>query len=902
MGWYRACASPQAMVLFVYWKGKIMKELSSAEVRQMYLDFFKSKGHDVLKSAPLIPQDDPTLLWINSGVATMKKYFDGTVVPKNKRLTSSQKSIRTNDIENVGHTARHHTLFEMLGNFSVGDYFRNEVIPWAWELLTSPEWFGMDPEKLYITVYPKDTESKAVWMKAGVAEDHIYQVEDNFWDIGEGPCGPDSEIFYDRGQEFNNVAEDDPENYPGGENERYLEIWNIVFSEYNHKPDGTYEPLPHKNIDTGMGLERVVSVFQHAKTNFETDLFMPIIDATAQMSAGKQYGDNEENDVSFKVIADHARAITFAIGDGALPSNEGRGYVIRRLIRRAELHGQKLGIDGAFLYKLVPVVGDIMKSAYPEVLEQAEFIQKVIKMEEERFNNTLKDGMQLLDQVIASAKENHQDKIDGKTAFKLYDTYGFPLELTVEYANDAGLGVNEDEFQSEMDAQKERARNARSNEKSMGVQNGLLTDIKTPSEYVGYEKLTAKGVLKDIIVDNQLVDEAAQGEAKMIFSVTPFYAEMGGQVADQGVIKDENGEVVAEVEDVQHAPNGQNMHTVKVLKKMTAEHEYQLEVNKTFHDKVRKNHTATHLLDQALRDVLGEHTHQAGSLVEPTYLRFDFTNLGSVTDEDLDKVERIVNEKIWDALPVETIETDIESAKKMGAIALFSEKYGDVVRVVKMGDYSMEFCGGNHADNTSDLGLFKIVSESGVGAGVRRIEAVTSKEAYEFLQQRNNILNDAANKLKVAQVKDVPAKIDQTLSQVKELERQKQALEDKFASQQAADVFKDVQTINGKTLIASQVNVSGMNQLRQLADQWKAKNLSDVLVLGTATEDGKVNLIAAMSDAAMKDGLKAGDLIKEIAPLVGGGGGGRPNLAQAGGKKPEGMQAALKAAAEWLAK
>ena len=739
-------------------------------------------------------------------------------------------------------------------------------------------------------------------MKAGVAEDHIYQVEDNFWDIGEGPCGPDSEIFYDRGQEFNNVAEDDPENYPGGENERYLEIWNIVFSEYNHKPDGTYEPLPHKNIDTGMGLERVVSVFQHAKTNFETDLFMPIIDATAQMSAGKQYGDNADNDVSFKVIADHARAITFAIGDGALPSNEGRGYVIRRLIRRAELHGQKLGIDGAFLYKLVPVVGDIMKSAYPEVLEQAEFIQKVIKMEEERFNNTLKDGMQLLDQVIADAKENKQDKIDGKTAFKLYDTYGFPLELTVEYANDAGLGVNEDEFQSEMDAQKERARNARSNEKSMGVQNGLLTDIKTPSEYVGYEKLDAQGVLKDIIVDNQLVDEVADGEAKMIFSVTPFYAEMGGQVADQGVIKDENGEVVAEVEDVQHAPNGQNMHTVKVLKKMTKEHEYELVVNKKFHDKVRKNHTATHLLDQALRDVLGEHTHQAGSLVEPTYLRFDFTNLGSVTAEDLDKVERIVNEKIWDALPVETVETDIESAKKMGAIALFSEKYGDVVRVVKIGDYSMEFCGGNHADNTSELGLFKIVSESGVGAGVRRIEAVTSKEAYEFLQQRNNILNESAAKLKVAQVKDVPSKIDQTLAQIKELEQQKQALEDKFASQQAADVFKNVQTINGKTLIASQVNVSGMNQLRQLADQWKAKNLSDVLVLGTATEDGKVNLIAAMSDAAMKDGLKAGDLIKEIAPLVGGGGGGRPNLAQAGGKKPAGMQDALKAAAEWLTK
>ena len=881
---------------------KELKKLNSAQVRRMYLDFFIQHGHTEMPSRSLVPVDDPTLLWINSGVATMKKYFDGQVVPKNPRMTSSQKSIRTNDIENVGKTARHHTMFEMLGNFSVGDYFKDEVIPWAWELLTSDEWFGFDPERLYITYYPKDEAAKKNWLKAGVKEDHLIADQDNFWDIGQGPSGPDTEIFYDRGQEFNNLPEDDPESYPGGENERYLEIWNIVFSQFNHTPEDTYEPLPHKNIDTGMGLERVVSVFQHAKTNFETDLFMPIIDATAQMSAGKQYGDNADNDVSFKVIADHARAITFAIGDGALPSNEGRGYVIRRLIRRAELHGQKLGIDGAFLYKLVPVVGDIMKSAYPEVLEQAEFIQKVIKMEEERFNNTLKDGMQLLDQVIADAKENKQDKIDGKTAFKLYDTYGFPLELTVEYAKDAGLGVNEDEFQSEMDAQKERARNARSNEKSMCVQNGLLTDIKTPSEYVGYEKLDAQGVLKDIIVDNQLVDEVADGEAKMIFSVTPFYAEMGGQVADQGVIKDENGEVVAEVEDVQHAPNGQNMHTVKVLKKMTTEHEYELVVNQKFHDKVRKNHTATHLLDQALRDVLGEHTHQAGSLVEPTYLRFDFTNLGSVTAEDLDKVERIVNEKIWDALPVETVETDIESAKKMGAIALFSEKYGDVVRVVKIGDYSMEFCGGNHADNTSELGLFKIVSESGVGAGVRRIEAVTSKEAYEFLQQRNNILNESAAKLKVAQVKNVPSKIDQTLAQIKELEQQKQALEDKFASQQAADVFKNVQTINDKTLIASQVNVSGMNQLRQLADQWKAKNLSDVLVLGTATEDGKVNLIAAMSDAAMKDGLKAGDLIKEIAPLVGGGGGGRPNLAQAGGKKPAGMQAALQAAAEWLEK
>ena len=754
-----------------------MKELSSAQIRQMYLDFFKSKGHDVMKSAPLIPHDDPTLLWINSGVATMKKYFDGSVVPKNHRITSSQKSIRTNDIENVGHTARHHTLFEMLGNFSVGDYFKKEAITWAWELLTSPEWFDMDKEKLYITVYPEDKDAKKYWEEVGVDPSHIYEAEDNFWDIGEGPSGPDSEIFFDRGQEMNNLPEDDPESYPGGENERYLEIWNIVFSEFNHKPDGTYEPLPHKNIDTGMGLERVVSVFQHARTNFETDLFLPIIEKTAELSAGKKYGENAEADVSFKVIADHARAVTFAIGDGALPSNEGRGYVIRRLIRRAVMHGQKLGIDEAFLYKLVPVVGKIMESAYPEVLEQAEFIEKIIKMEEDRFNDTLKDGMQLLDSLIAETKENGGKELPGKPVFKLYDTYGFPLELTKEYANDEGLDVDEEGFNEEMEQQKARARAARSDAKSMGVQNGLLTDITTPSEYVGYHELKANGVLKDIIIDNELVDTVpADSRAQVIFDKTPFYAEMGGQVADKGVIKNQAGEVVAEVEDVQHAPNGQNMHTIHALKEMTRENTYSLEVDVAFHNKVKKNHTATHLLDQALRDVLGSHTHQAGSLVEPTYLRFDFTNLGSVTAEDLKKIEDIVNAKIWENIQVETVVTDKESAEKMGAIALFGDKYGDTVRVVKVGDYSMEFCGGTHVANTNEIGLFKIVSESGVGAGVRRIEAVTSEEAFEFLEERNQLLRQSADELKIVQIKEVPRKIEQLQEQVKLLEQQIQAL------------------------------------------------------------------------------------------------------------------------------
>lgn len=880
-----------------------MKQLSSAQIRQMYLDFFKSKGHEVMQSAPLVPHDDPTLLWINSGVATMKKFFDGSVVPKNPRITSSQKSIRTNDIENVGHTARHHTLFEMLGNFSVGDYFKEEAITWAWELLTSPEWFDMDPEKLYVTVYPKDTQAKKIWLEeVKLPESHIFEVEDNFWDIGEGPSGPDSEIFYDRGQAFNNLAEDDPESYPGGENERYLEIWNIVFSEFNHKPDGTYEPLPHKNIDTGMGLERVVSVFQNARTNFETDLFMPLIKKAQELGNGVVYGDEAATDVSFKVIADHIRAVTFAIGDGALPSNEGRGYVIRRLIRRAVMHGQNLGIQDAFLYKLVAIVGQIMQSHYPEVLEQAEFIAKVVRMEEDRFNETLKDGLQLLNEMIAQAKKNKASKLSGKIAFKLYDTYGFPLELTTEYAKEQDLVVDEAEFEDQMKQQKERARAARSNAKSMGVQNALLTDIKTESKYVGYEKLVTNAVLKDIIFGDKLSKVAKDGKADLIFSETPFYAEMGGQVADQGIIEDENGNIVAKVTDVQHAPNGQNMHTVEILRPISVGNEYKLIVDDAFHNKVRKNHTATHLLDQALRDVLGEHTHQAGSLVEPTYLRFDFTNLGSVTPEDLQKVEQIVNEKIWANLQVTTVETDLESAKKLGAIALFSEKYGDLVRVVQIGDYSMEFCGGNHAVNTGELGLFKIVAESGVGAGVRRIEAVTSREAFEFMEQKNKLLQEVATQLKITQIKEIPHKVEALQIEIKNLEQQKGSLEAKFASQQAADIFSNVEKIGGFSIIAAKVKVSGMEQLRQLADQWKEKQISDVLVLATATSDGKVNLIAAVVPSAIKAGIKAGELIKEIAPLVGGGGGGRPDMAQAGGKNPAGIAQALEKAKKILEK
>ncbi len=878
-----------------------MKELTSSQVRQMYLDFFKSKGHSVEPSASLVPVNDPTLLWINSGVATLKKYFDGSVVPENPRITNAQKSIRTNDIENVGKTARHHTMFEMLGNFSIGDYFKNEAIHWAWEFLTGAEWLAFDPEKLYVTVYPKDKEAKRIWRdEVGLSEDHIIDVEDNFWDIGAGPSGPDTEIFYDRGEEFLDIPEDDPENYPGGENERYLEIWNLVFSEFNHTPEDTYEPLPHKNIDTGMGLERVVSIIQDAPTNFETDLFMPIIHAVEALGTNVKYGDAPQTDVSFKVIADHIRALSFAIGDGALPSNEGRGYVLRRLLRRAVMHGKKLGINEAFLYKLVPVVGEIMVSYYPEVLQQKDFIEKVVRTEEERFHETINEGLSMLNEVIKEVKDAKGDTLDGKIIFKLYDTFGFPVELTEEVAEDEGLKVDHAGFETEMEAQRERARSARSKETSMGVQSALLTDIKVESKFVGYTELTHDSELFVIIQGDALVNEASAGTAELIFAETPFYAEMGGQIADRGYVKNTAGEVVANVVDVKKAPNGQFLHKVEVLAPLAEGQIYQLQVDERMRTRILKNHTATHLLHRALKDVLGEHANQAGSLVAPGHLRFDFTHFGQVTSEELARMEAIVNEKIWEAIPVVTIETDIDTAKNMGAMALFGEKYGKEVRVVNIGDYSIELCGGTHVANTEDIGIFKIVSESGIGAGVRRIEAVTSKEAYQLLQEEERQLKEIATLVKSPQLKEVVTKTEQLQQQLRDLQKENEQLAGKLANQQAGDIFKDVKDINGVRYIAAQVNVKDMNQLRQLADQWKQKELSDVLVLATA-QDEKVSLLAAMTKDMNGKGLKAGDLIKAIAPKVGGGGGGRPDMAQAGGKNPAGIADALAEVENWLA-
>ncbi|MED5077361.1 alanine--tRNA ligase [Geobacillus stearothermophilus] len=874
-----------------------MKKLTSAEVRRMFLEFFQEKGHTVEPSASLIPVDDPSLLWINSGVATLKKYFDGRIIPENPRICNAQKSIRTNDIENVGKTARHHTFFEMLGNFSIGDYFKREAIHWAWEFLTSDKWLGFDPERLSVTIHPEDEEAYNIWRnEIGLPKERIIRLEGNFWDIGEGPSGPNTEIFYDRGEAFGNDP-NDPELYPGGENERYLEVWNLVFSQFNHNPDGTYTPLPKKNIDTGMGLERMCSILQDVPTNFETDLFMPIIRATEQIS-GERYGEDPEKDVAFKVIADHIRAVTFAIGDGALPSNEGRGYVLRRLLRRAVRYAKHIGIERPFMYELVPVVGEIMHDYYPEVKEKADFIARVIRSEEERFHETLHEGLAILSNVIEKAKSEGSDVIPGEDVFRLYDTYGFPIELTEEYAAEAGMKVDHDGFEREMERQRERARAARQDVDSMQVQGGVLGDIKDESRFVGYDELVASSTVLAIVKDGQLVEEVRAGEeAQIIVDVTPFYAESGGQIADQGVFESETGTAV--VKDVQKAPNGQHLHAIIVesgtVKKGAV---YTARVDEAKRARIIKNHTATHLLHQALKDVLGRHVNQAGSLVAPDRLRFDFTHFGQVKPEELERIEAIVNEQIWKSLPVDIFYKPLEEAKAMGAMALFGEKYGDIVRVVKVGDYSLELCGGCHVPNTSAIGLFKIVSESGIGAGTRRIEAVTGEAAYRFMSEQLAILQEAAQKLKTSP-KELNARLDGLFAELKELERENESLAARLAHMEAEHLTRQVKDVNGVPVLAAKVQANDMNQLRAMADDLKQKLGTAVIVLASA-QGGKVQLIAAVTDDLVKKGFHAGKLVKEVASRCGGGGGGRPDLAQAGGKDPSKVGEALGYVETWV--
>ncbi|GET84329.1 alanine--tRNA ligase [Streptococcus dysgalactiae subsp. equisimilis] len=855
-----------------------MHQLSSAQIRQMWLDFWKSKGHAVEPSANLVPVNDPTLLWINSGVATLKKYFDGSVIPDNPRITNAQKSIRTNDIENVGKTARHHTMFEMLGNFSIGDYFRDEAIEWGFELLTSPKWFGFPKEKLYMTYYPDDKDSYNRWISLGVEPSHLIPLEDNFWEIGAGPSGPDTEIFFDRGTEF------DPENIgvrlleEDIENDRYIEIWNIVLSQFNADPEvprSEYKELPNKNIDTGAGLERLVAVMQGAKTNFETDLFMPIIKEVEKLS-GQTY-DQDGDNMSFKVIADHIRALSFAIGDGALPGNEGRGYVLRRLLRRAVMHGRKLGIKETFLYKLVQTVGEIMASYYPEILEKRDFIEKIVKREEETFARTIDAGSGHLDQLLAQLKEAGKDTLEGKNIFKLYDTYGFPVELTEEMAEEAGYKIDHDGFKAAMKEQQDRARAAVVKGGSMGIQNETLAGITESSTFL-YETETVDARLAVIIVDNERSEVVSEGQALLVFDQTPFYAEMGGQVADRGVIKNANGDIVARVIDVQKAPNGQALHTVDVLASLALDTVYTLDIDHKRRYAVEKNHTATHLLHAALHNIIGEHATQAGSLNEEEFLRFDFTHFEAVTVDELRRIEEEVNQQIWKALAITTTETDVETAKSMGAMALFGEKYGKTVRVVQIGDYSVELCGGTHLNNTSEIGLFKILKEEGIGSGTRRILAVTGQQAFESFRKQEDALKEIAHILKAPQMDQVPAKVVSLSEQLRDLQKENAELKEKAAAAQAGDVFKEVKEVNGLRYIASQVSVSDAGALRTFADNWKQKDYSEVLVLVAAIGE-KVNVLVASKSKE----VHAGNMIKVLAPIVSGRGGGKPDMAMAGG-------------------
>jgi len=853
-----------------------MKQLTGNQTRQLFLDFFKSKGHAVEPGMSLIPVDDPTLLWIGAGVAALKKYFDGTMKPENPRITNAQKSIRTNDIENVGVTARHHTFFEMLGNFSIGDYFKNEAIAFAWEFLTSSEWLGIEKEKLYITVHDKDQAAYDRWVELGVDPSHLLKTPNNFWEIGEGPCGPDSEIFYDRGEKY------DPDHigerlfFEELENDRYVEIWNLVFSQYNSKPGvprEQYKELPHKNIDTGMGLERLVSVIQGGETNFDTDLFLPIIEAT-EKKAKISY---KENKMAYRVIADHIRTVTFALADGASFSNEGRGYVLRRILRRAVRYGKKIGIQGSFMYELVSVVSDIMKDYYTYLPEKVDFISRLVKIEEEKFHSTLNDGEKMLSSMLAKAEDK---KLSGQDAFRLYDTYGFPFELTLEIAGENGVTVDEEGFKEAMANQKAMAKNAREKTESMGSQNAELMDFMTPSEFI-YDPSPIEGKIIAIFKDGHMA-ETADDEADIMLDVTNFYAEMGGQCADTGTV--ENEQFKAKVTNIINAPNKQHMlHLTGVQGEIKVGDKLKQIVDTDRRAKIQCNHTATHLLQKALKLTVGDHINQAGSYVDDSRLRFDFTHYEKLTASQLAEVEKRVNEEIFKAEAVQIEQMNIEDAKKKGAMALFSEKYGNVVRVVSVGDYSVELCGGCHVSRSSDIGLFRIVGEESIGSGIRRIEAVTGMAAYEAFKHSESLLDHTAEVLKAGNVEKIDEKLAAVLSENAQLKKENATLQDRINAHEAKDALKNVQMVGDIPLLCVESNETDNAALKNLAFSYR-DSLGSGVVLLTSTGADKLSYFVAVTKDIVAKGVKAGDLVKAINTVCEGRGGGKPDFAQGGCK------------------
>lgn len=875
-----------------------MKQYGVNELRQMFLDFFESKGHLVMKSFSLVPQNDKSLLLINAGMAPLKPYFTGAEIPPRTRVATCQKCIRTGDIENVGKTARHGTFFEMLGNFSFGDYFKHEAIAWSWEFLTKV--VGLDENRLYPSVYEEDDEAFEIWSKEiGVAPERIFRFgkADNFWEHGAGPCGPCSEIYYDRGEKYGCGQ---PGCTVGCDCDRYIEVWNNVFTQFENDGEGHYETLKNKNIDTGMGLERLAVVVQDVDSIFDVDTICALRNKVCEV-AGKTYKENPKDDISIRLITDHMRSATFLISDGVMPTNEGRGYVLRRLIRRAARHGRLLGIQGQFLAELSAAVIEGSKDGYPELEEKKDFILKVLVNEESQFNKTIDQGLRILADMEESMKAEGVSVLNGQDAFKLYDTYGFPIDLTKEILEEKGYRIDEDGFKAEMNTQRERARSAREVTNYMGADATVYDEIDAAvtTVFTGYDKLTDTSKVTVLTTETELTTSLAEGQKGTIFvEKTPFYATMGGQEGDKGWIRTANG--TFRVEDTIKLRGGKYGHVGTMVSGMiTDQDEVTLTVDAQGRADTCKNHSATHLLQKALKMVLGSHVEQKGSLVTPNRLRFDFAHFQAMTAEEIARAEAIVNQEIMAAHEVVTRQMSIEDAKKTGAMALFGEKYGEEVRVVSMGDFSIELCGGTHVANTSAITLFKIVSETGVAAGVRRIEALTGNHVIAYYKEMEELLWKAAKTLKTTPA-EVSDKIAHMQKEVKDLQSENESLKSKMAQQSLGDVMDQVVEVKGVKVLASSVKDVDMNGLRDLGDQLKEKLGEGVVVLASA-KDGKVSLLAMVTEEAMKQGAHAGNLIKAVAAIVGGGGGGRPNMAQAGGKKPEMIPQAIGQVAELVA-
>jgi len=872
-----------------------MKKMGLHEIRNEFLEFFEEKGHMILSSFSLIPNNDKSLLLINAGMAPLKPYFTGASVPPKKRVVTCQKCLRTGDIENVGKTDRHATFFEMLGNFSFGDYFKEEAIQWAWEFLT--ERLEIPKESIWVSIYLDDDDAFEIWnKKIGIPAERIVRLgkEDNFWELEVGPCGPCSEIYVDRGEKYGCGK---PTCKPGCDCDRYVEVWNLVFSQFDKDEEGNYNPLPNPNIDTGMGLERITAVMEGANNIFEIEIINNLLKEVEKVS-GATYGKDPKSDMSIRVITDHIRAMTFLVSDGVLPSNEGRGYVLRRLIRRAARHGKLLGIKGEFLTDLIGKVIELWKDVYPELVDREEHIKKVIRIEEEKFQATIDQGMEMLEKQIVEMGAKGQSVLDGEIAFKFYDTYGFPLDLTKEIFEEKNLKVDEEGFKREMEEQRERARNARkeSGKKDWGYDeiSVKLKDFSTI--FKGYEMTSLKSKVLAIIKDEEFVECLEEGEEGIVvLNETPFYGEGGGQVGDTGILQ--NKDLNASVVDSKKTKDGTIFHIVDVKKGIIFTGDV-VEANVDYMRRmdIARNHSATHLLHKALKEVLGGHVNQAGSQVTPNRLRFDFTHFEGISSEDIDKIESIVNSKVLEALEVNVVETSLKEARQMGATALFDEKYGDVVRLVQMGDYSKELCGGTHVHNTSDIGLFKILSESGIASGVRRIEAITGRTAYEHMKDVEKQLNDISAILKTNK-KDVTERVKSLMDELKEKEKEMESLKGKIASSLADDIIKQKHKVNDVDVLTCKVDNMDINSLRNLGDEIKNLMGSGIIVLASAI-DNKVSFVSMATKDIVNKGVHAGNIIKEVAKIAGGGGGGRPDMAQAGGKEPSKIKEALNAVDE----